>query len=38
MKRMIEIERGVFRDPDLEVVRASDGKWIRYVEKETEKK
>lgn len=27
---MIEICKGVFRDPDLLVVRASDGKWIRY--------
>jgi len=33
-KRMVEIERGVFRDPDLLVVRASDGRWMRYGSKE----
>jgi len=32
---MVEIERGVFRDPTLEVVRASDGRWIRYSSAET---
>lgn len=34
---MIEICKGVFRDPDLEVVRASDGRWIRYGEEEQKK-
>jgi len=34
MKRMIEISKGVYRDPSLEVVRASDGKWIRYSEED----
>jgi len=28
--KLVEIEPGVFRDTDLEVVRASDGKRIRY--------
>ena len=31
-KRMVEICKGVYRDPDLEVVRASDGKRTRYKE------
>ena len=35
-KRMVEIERGVFRDPSMPVIRASDGKWIRYVEEPEE--
>ena len=30
VKKFVEIEKGVFRDPDQKVIRASDGRWIKY--------
>ncbi len=33
-KKMIEIKKGVFRDPDMILIAASNGKFIQWSEKE----